>query len=41
MGKVKKILLKNMIPAEKKYPKECEEARKDSFKRITEFIEEW
>ncbi len=41
MGKVKKILLKNIMPAEKKYPKECEEARKDSFKRITEFIEEW
>lgn len=30
-----------MIPAEKKYPKECEEARQDSFLRILKFIEEW
>ena len=30
-----------MIPAEKKYPKECEEARQDSFKRILGFIETW
>ena len=38
---VTKIALKSMISAEKKYPKECEEARQDSFKRILEFIKEW
>lgn len=32
---------KHMLPAEKKYPRECEEARQDSFKRIIKFIEEW
>lgn len=36
-----KFLFKHMIPAEKKYLKECEEARQDSFKRIIKFIEEW
>ena len=36
-----RCLFKLMIPAEKKYPKECEEARQDSFKRIVRFIEEW
>lgn len=36
-----KLLFKHMIAAEKKYPKECEEARRDSFKRIIKFIEEW
>ena len=38
---ITKFLFKFMIPAEKKYPKECEEARQDSFKRIIKFIEEW
>lgn len=33
--------LNHILPAEKKYPKECEEARKDSFKRILKFLEEW
>jgi len=36
-----KAMFKLMIPAEKKYPVECEEARRDSFKRIIKFIEEW
>ena len=36
-----KLLSKTMIPTEKKYPKECEEARQDSFVRIIKFIEEW
>lgn len=36
-----KFLFKLMIPTEKKYPRECEEARQDSFKRIIKFIEEW
>lgn len=36
-----KIIMKVMIPTEKKYPKECEEARKDSFSRIIRFIQEW
>lgn len=36
-----KFLFKHMIPAEKKYPKECEEARQDSFQRIIKFIKEW
>jgi hypothetical protein len=30
-----------MLPAEKKYPKECEEARQDSFKLILKFLDEW
>lgn len=38
---LKKIAFNYMIPAEKKYPKECEEARQDSLKRIIKFIEEW
>ena len=29
------------ITAEKKYPRECEEARQDSFRRILAFLEEW
>jgi hypothetical protein len=33
--------LNHMLPAEKKYPKECEEARQDSFKRILRFLEDW
>lgn len=36
-----KLLVKTMIPTEKKYPKECEEARQDSSARIIKFIEEW
>lgn len=36
-----KWALKHMISAEKKYPKECEEARRDSFVRIMKFIDEW
>lgn len=36
-----KLALKFMIPAEKKYPVECEQARQDSFKRIVKFIDEW
>ena len=27
--------------AEKKYPKECEEARQDSIKLILKFLDEW
>lgn len=38
---VKKLAFGMMIPAEKKYPKECEEARQDSFKRILKFLEGW
>ena len=36
-----RFALKHMIPAEKKYPHECEEARKDSFRRVLKFLEEW
>lgn len=36
-----RFIMKMMIPAEQKYPKECEEARKDSFVRILKFIGEW
>ena len=36
-----KFVFKKMIPAEKNYPVECEEARQDSLKRILKFIEEW
>ena len=38
---IKKIAFNMMIPTEKKYPKECEEARQDSLKRILKFIKEW
>ena len=36
-----KWALNHMLPAEKKWPKECEEARQDSFKRIIRFIDDW
>lgn len=36
-----RFLVKTMIPTEKKYPKECDKAREDSFLRIIQFIEEW
>jgi BAAT / Acyl-CoA thioester hydrolase C terminal. len=36
-----KWVLRHMLPAEKKYPKECEEARQDSFQRNLRFLEEW
>lgn len=36
-----KWAFKNMLPAEKKYPKECEEARHDSFQRILSFLDGW
>lgn len=34
-------MMKKMLPAEKKYPKECEEARIDSVKQIEMFLKEW
>ena len=34
-----KFALKHLIPAEKRYPQECEEARQDSFKRVLDFLE--
>lgn len=36
-----KFMFKCLIPAEKKYPAECEEARQDSLRRILKFIGEW
>ena len=36
-----KWAFKNMLPAEKKYPRECEEARQDSFRRVRAFLEGW
>ena len=36
-----KWALNHLLPAEIKYPKECEEARQNSFRRIIEFIETW
>jgi hypothetical protein len=36
-----KFALNHMLPSEKKYPKESEDARQDSFKRIMRFIDEW
>ena len=36
-----KWALNHMLPAEKKYSKECEEARQDSFKLILKFLDEW
>lgn len=38
--KMRKVM-KKMLPAEKKYPKECEEARIDSVKQIEAFLAEW
>lgn len=37
---IRKMMTK-MLPAEKKYPKECEEARVDSVKQIEAFLAEW
>ena len=36
-----RFALKHMLPAEKKYPHECAEARRDCFRRVLRFIEEW
>lgn len=36
-----KFALKHMLPAEKKYPQECETARRDSFRRVLKFFKEW
>ena len=36
-----KILIKTLIAAEKKYPKECVNARKDSVHHILSFLSEW
>lgn len=36
-----KWALNHMLTAEKKYPRECKEARQDSFKRILAFLEKW
>lgn len=33
--------MKKILPAEKKYPAECEEARVDSMKQIEAFLAEW
>ncbi len=41
MSGCSKLLVKAMIPAENKYPQECERARQDSFARILKFIDEW
>ncbi|MDR0220730.1 MAG: hypothetical protein LBI54_04915 [Lachnospiraceae bacterium] len=35
------LLFRLMLPAEKKYPRECGQARVDSTKRMLEFVEEW
>lgn len=36
-----RFMMKRMLPAEKKYPRECDEARADSLRRILEFLENW
>ena len=41
MSSYAKWALNHMLPAEKKYPKECEEARQDSIKLILKFLDEW
>ena len=33
--------LKRILPAEKKYPNECEQARIDSVRQIKDFVKEW
>lgn len=38
---IKKIVIQKMLTAESKYPKECNEARLDSMKRIISLINEW
>lgn len=40
-GVMTSFFLKMMIPTEKRFPKECEEARKDSLARILKFISRW
>ena len=34
-------LARKVLPTEKKYPEECERARKDSVKQVLDFLEEW
>lgn len=34
-------LAKRLMPSERKYPEECERARKDSVKQVLDFLEEW
>ena len=34
-------MMKKILPAEKKYPQECEAARVDSVRQMKEFLEEW
>ena len=34
-------MMQKLLPAEKKYPQECEAARVDSVKQMKEFLEEW
>lgn len=41
MSRLTKFTMKIVMPTEKKYPKECEEARQDSLVRIIKFIEKW
>ena len=41
MGGYAKWALRHLLPAEKKYPQECEAARQDSFQRILRFLETW
>lgn len=36
-----KWAFRHLLPAEKKYPKNCEAARRDSFARILRFLREW
>lgn len=41
MPKMLKKMMRLMLPNEKKYPEECEKARKDSERQILEFLREW
>ena len=41
MGGYARWALRHLLPAEKKYPKECEAARQDSFRRVLRFLDEW
>lgn len=41
IGAPVKFMMKLMIPAEKKYPRECDEARADSLRRILAFLRVW
>ena len=41
ISKFMKMIVRNMFVAEKKWPAECEKARKDSMMQILAFLQDW